>query len=388
VVVVGAGVVGSAIADRMATAGATVCLLERFSPAAGSSSSGEGNILVSDKLPGPDLELALRGARLWRELAEEAGAAFEFEAKGGLVVAHDDEQLAALYDLAAAQRAGGARVELLSPDELTAVEPLLAGHFAGGAFYPDDSQVQPMQAVAYHVASARRRGCLVAGETEVLGCRRDAGGRIVALETTRGEIGVSCAVINAAGPWSGLLAERLGSSLPVVPRRGHILVTEPVPMLTPHKVYEADYVGAIHDEGKSWSCSSVVESTASGTMLLGSSREFAGWSTTVDHRIVAAIASRAVALFPVLADVRLMRIYVGFRPATPDRLPAIGWDRTVGALLHATGHEGAGIGLAQATAEAVECLVLEREPPVDLGPFRPDRFGGAGAGGESLAVGA
>lgn len=351
-------------------------MLDRQSPAAGSSSSGEGNVLVSDKLPGPDLELALRSATLWGELAERAGAAFEFEPKGGLVVARSEDQLEALHELAAAQRAGGAILELLGPAELAELEPWLAPDLVGGVFYAQDGQVQPMRAVSYHLAEASDHGCRFARETEVLGCRRDAGGRIVALRTTRGELAVGTAVVDAAGPWSGLLSELLGATLPVSPRRGHVLVTEPVPLVTAHKVYEADYVGAIHGDGAAWSCSSVVESTASGTMLLGSSREFAGWSAVPDPEIVAAIASRAVALFPVLGRVRLMRTYLGFRPATPDRLPAIGWDPDVGGLLHATGHEGAGIGLSQATAEAVECLVLERRPPVDLAPFRPERFVG------------
>jgi glycine/D-amino acid oxidase-like deaminating enzyme len=376
VVVVGAGIVGATIAARLACAGAAVCVLDRQRPAGGSSSSGEGNILVSDKLPGPDIELALRSTALWHELAAEAGEAFEFDRKGSLVVAHDEAELAALRQLVGAQRAAGAAVELLGPEELTTLEPMLARGLAGGAFYAQDCQVQPMLAVAHQLGAARRRGCRFAGDCEVLGSRRDASGRIVALQTTRGETAVGSVVVNAAGPWSGELAERLGSRLPVVPRRGHVLVTEPAPHLTPHKVYEADYVGAIHDEGATWSCSSVVESTASGTVLLGSSREFAGWSTVIDDAIVAAIATRAITLFPVLAGIRLMRCYVGFRPATPDRLPVIGWDSEVGSLLHASGHEGAGIGLSQATAEAVECLVLGRPVPLDLSPFSPERFTG------------
>ena len=349
-------------------------MLDRAAPAAGSSSSGEGNVLVSDKLPGPDLDFAIRSVQLWRELAARDGAAFEFQPKGGVVIAHDGAQLGALHELAAAQSRAGARVELLGPEELAELEPMLSRSLAGGAFYPDDCQVQPMLAVARHVRVIRAAGGAVARGSEVVGCDLDASGGIVALRTTGGTIAVGHCVVNAAGPWSGLVARRLGSDLAVHPRRGHILVTEPVGEITPHKVYEAAYVGNIHDDGAGWSCSSVVESTASGTMLLGSSREFAGWSRTVDERIVAAIASRAVALFPVLAGVRLLRTYVGFRPATPDRLPVIGWDGSVGRLLHASGHEGAGIGLAEATAEAVESLLLGRQPPVDLAPFRPDRF--------------
>ena len=69
-----------------------------------------------------------------------------------------------------------------------------------------------------------------------------------------------------------------------------------------------------------------------------------------------------------------MRAYVGFRPATPDRLPIIGADPKVGRLLHATGHEGAGVGLAQVTAELVQNIVLGETPALDITAFAPGRF--------------
>ena len=80
-------------------------------------------------------------------------------------------------------------------------------------------------------------------------------------------------------------------------------------------------------------------------------------------------------LFPVLAGVHAIRTYRGFRPYTPDHLPVIGADPRVPGLLHACGHEGAGVGLAPATAELVTAALTETTPPVDAHPFRPDRFG-------------
>ncbi|MDA8312815.1 MAG: FAD-dependent oxidoreductase [Actinomycetota bacterium] len=373
VVVVGAGIVGAAIAARLARAGAEVCLLERSGPAAGSSSSGEGNLLVSDKLPGPELDLALRSLVLWQEVDAEAAERIELERKGGLVVAWDEAQLAALQALAAAQEAAGVAIRHLGGTELVDAEPHLSGEVAGAVFYEADSQVQPMYAVAHLLAQAAANGCRMMRGTEVCGWRTTPRGS-QALETTLGSLRVGTAVVNAAGSWAGELAARLGSDLPVAPRRGHVLVTEPMPVVTAHKVYEADYVGSIHDQDDGWRCSSVVEATASGTMLLGSSRELVGWSAVPDPQIVASIAARAIRLFRGLAAAKLLRTYVGFRPATPDRLPAIGWDARVPGLLHATGHEGAGIGLSLATAEAVQCLLCKTVPPVGLQPFDPARF--------------
>ncbi len=377
VLVVGAGIIGAAVANRLAAAGLDVCLLDRLGPAAGTSSAGEGNVLVSDKVPGPDLALALRGVALWHELAEEAGDAgdrVEFEAKGGLVVAHDEREFEALFNMAESQRQLGARVELVTAGSLHELEPALTEDLSGGAFYEQDCQVQPMAAVDFLVRQFDAHGgCLVRG-AEVVGAERDRQGKVRSVGTTMGTVVVGTCVVNASGPWAGEVARRLGTDIPVEPRRGHVLVTEPEPPFVRHKVYEAGYVSSVHDDGTGLACSAVVEATRSGTMLLGSSREFVGFSRELDPRIIRTIAARAVALFPDLARARLMRAYVGFRPTTPDRLPIIGADRSVGGVYHAAGHEGAGIGLALVTAEMLETLVLGQTPSMDLAPFAPDRF--------------
>src|SRR5580700_6649478 len=113
-VVIGAGMVGAATAAALAATGRRVVVVDRSGPLGGTTAAGEGNILVSDKLPGPELELALRSVALWREFAglgRDGG--FEFEAKGGVVAAQDGAQLAALLELAERQRAAGVEVTAL-----------------------------------------------------------------------------------------------------------------------------------------------------------------------------------------------------------------------------------------------------------------------------------
>jgi glycine/D-amino acid oxidase-like deaminating enzyme len=375
-VVIGAGMVGAATAAFLAATGRRVVVVDRSGPLGGTTAAGEGNILVSDKLPGPELTLALRSAALWREFAglgRDGG--FEFEAKGGVVAAHDEAQLAALLDLAERQRAAGVEVRPLDPGGLREAEPRIAPGLAGGAFYPQDSQVQPMKAVLAFLRRARRDGARVVSGASVLALERGPDGRAVALVTSRGRVAAPV-VVNAAGPWSGEVATRLGASVPVWPRRGRILVTEPLPAaVIRHKVYEADYVGAVVSDSAALQCSAVVEGTASGTVLIGSSRDAAGFSAAPDPAALAEMARRAVRLFPFLAGVRAIRSYTGFRPASPDHLPVVGADAEVPGLFHASGHEGAGIGLAPATAELITALVAGTAPPVDPAPFTPARFG-------------
>lgn len=388
VVVIGAGLVGAAAAAALTASGRRVCVVDRSGPLGGTTAAGEGNILVSDKLPGPELDLALRSVALWQAFAAEDGPAAEYEPKGGVVVAHDAEQLAALRELGERQRAAGVTVEALDGGALRDAEPRLSRHLAGGAFYPQDAQVQPMRATLAYLARARRYGAQVVGGAQVIALettpatRRTAGGpggKVSALVTSRGRVATPV-VVNAAGPWSGVVARRLGSALPVRPRRGRILVTEPVPAVIRHKVYEANYVGAVASDAAGRQCSAVVEGTAGGTVLIGSSRDVAGFSARADPAVLAEMARRAISLFPFLAEVRAIRAYTGFRPASPDHLPVIGADPAVPGLFHATGHEGAGIGLAPATAELVTALIdgarpAVTVPPAGAAPFSPARFG-------------
>ena len=186
------------------------------------------------------------------------------------------------------------------------------------------------------------------------------------------------AVVNAAGVWGGEIAALAGVELPVLPRRGFILVTEPVGPLIRHKVYAASYVGDVQGSSEGLETSPVIEGTASGTVLIGSSRERVGFDARLSITALAQMARQAIRLVPVLGRVRAMRAYLGFRPYSPDHLPMIGPDPRAPGLFHACGHEGAGIGLSAATGLLVAEQVTGRPTSLPLAPFAPDRFVAAG----------
>ncbi|NNH55199.1 FAD-binding oxidoreductase, partial [Promicromonospora citrea] len=199
-------------------------------------------------------------------------------------------------------------------------------------------------------------------------------GRVTGVTTTAGDVAAG-AVVVAAGPWSGEVARRLGAWVPVRPRRGTVLVTTPVPGRVRHKVYDGDYFAATQSVGAELQTSAVIESTPAGTLLIGSSREQVGFDDRPRADVVAQTARRAVAVFPFLAQVPVMRTYLGFRPYMPDHLPVIGPDPELPGLWFATGHEGAGVGLAPATGDLVASMLLgaPAEPGTDPRPFAADR---------------
>ncbi|MFJ5866998.1 NAD(P)/FAD-dependent oxidoreductase [Streptomyces parvus] len=376
VVIIGAGIVGAACAFHAASAGLGVTVLDRGPVGAGTTSRGEGNILLSDKEPGPELELARLSRDLWDEASEELGPrSVEFENKGGLVVASAPEGLAALHAFAERQTAAGILTERV--DRVGEFEPHIAPGLPGGVRYPQDAQVQPVLAAAGLLRAAVRRGARVR-TGEAVAAVTGTDGRISGVRTADGSVLTADAVVNAAGTWGGEVGRRLGAPVEILPRRGFVLVTEPLPPMIRHKVYSADYVAnvASSDEGLETSC--VVEGTRAGTILIGASRERVGFDTAMDPDVVALLAAQACRLFPFLRDVHLLRAYRGFRPYCPDHLPVVGPDPLVPGVLHACGHEGAGIGLAPGTGALITAQLLGRpwrgaDPAAHTG-LLPDRF--------------
>lgn len=378
-VVIGAGVVGAACALAAAEAGLRVVVVDRGSPAGGTTGAGEGNLLVSDKPPGPELALALHSLAQWSRLADRlsqrTGApagGFEFERKGGLIVAATAASLATVTALAADQRAAGVQVTDVPAGGLPDLEPQLAPDLAGGAYYPQDAQLQPVLATARLLAAARALGTRVRTGVEVTGMLR-RGDRVTGVRTTSGDLPAG-AVLNAAGTWGQQVAALAGVRVPVLPRRGVILVTQPLPLLVRHKVYAAEYVADVASEQAGLESSAVVEGTPGGTVLIGASRERVGFDPAMPVPVLRRLARQAVRLFPVLAGARVLRTYRGYRPYCPDHLPVIGPDPRAPGLLHACGHEGAGIGLAAGTGRLIAQVLAGQEPDVDLAPFRPERF--------------
>lgn len=378
-VVIGAGVIGAACARELAARGHRVTVLERFAVASGTSSRCEGNILISDKIPGPEFDLTVESLRLWPgvvgALTEQLGPRspdIEFEAKGGLVVATTTDGAGPLEEFAARQRAAGVDARQLTPREALVLEPHLDPEITAAVHYPQDCQVQPTITTEALLASARAYGGRVLTEVEVTGAERGSGGQVSAVFTRHGRFPADV-VVNACGPWAGEVADRLGVHLPVLPRHGTVLVTTRMPHRIFHKVYDADYVGATQAAAEDLMTSSVIESTAAGTVLIGSSRQRIGFDDRLDVEVLRAIATKAVRIFPFLADQQILRSYAGFRPYMPDHLPVIGPDPRLAGLFHATGHEGAGIGLSVATATLLADLVDGRTPAVDPTAFGLDR---------------
>ena len=369
VVIIGAGIVGSMCAHYVSKTGLKTLVIDRGTVASGTTGAGEGNIMVSDKSPGPELELALISRDLWFEVADDVGNEFELVAKGGLSVSRGDASN--LFALAESQINVGVQATKVAKSEIRKLEPYISEAIQSGVHYPQDAQCQPMLAAAHILRISQKRGTNFIGHQEVLKIETRSQGLIV----RTGEYEIECEfVVNAAGTWAGEIAKLAGSELPIMPRRGFILVTAPLPQYVNHKVYDSDYVDNVASSDADLQTSTVIEGTKSGTILIGASRERVGFDRSIDVKVIKKLARQATSLFPILRSAQILRVYNGFRPYSPDHMPVIGPDSKIPRLLHCAGHEGAGIGLSAASGKLIAQIINGKATLVNPEPFLPARF--------------
>ncbi len=364
-IVVGAGVVGAACAEALAAAGLSVTVLESRFAAGGATAAAMGHLVVMDDSEA-QFALTRLSRDLWTRRAGEMPPGCEDERTGTLWIAATEDELALVGNKAAFYRERGVDVAELDGGALAREEPNLRPGLAGALLVPDDRVVYPPNAARWLLSRAAARGARLVEGAEVSAIH----GRRVATRT--GDLEAAC-VVNATGAAAPLLTP----GLPVAPRKGHLVITDRYPGFCRRQLVELGYLRSAHGASNE-SVAFNLQPRATGQMLLGSSREFAGFDASIRPAIRARMVLRALEYAPALAALSAIRTWTGFRPATPDNLPLIGaWPETPG-LFVATGHEGLGITTALGTARLVADAVLGRTSPIDPAPYRPTRaFPGA-----------
>lgn len=370
-IVVGAGIVGAACAAALSRDGARVTVLERSFAAAGTTSVGMGHLVVMDDSP-EQLALTAYSCRLWRDLAPTLDARCELDPCGTLWVAEDAEQFQAVLEKRDVYEGVGVPTELLDPRALADAEPNLRGGLAGALRVPGDAVVYPPGATLRLLDLARAGGAVIREGMDVRAIVPN--GVQCADEVLHADV-----VINAAGAG----APELTPGLPIVPRKGHLAITDRYPGFCRHQIVELGYLTSAHVM-TSESVAFNVQPRSTGQVLIGSSRELAGWDARLNRAILRRMLDRAIAFMPGLDGLSIIRSWTGFRPATADKLPLIGrWDPTPG-LWIAAGHEGLGITTSLATAELLAAQIAGRATDIDGAPFSPMRVVSSAAMGNEV----
>ena len=359
-IVVGAGIVGAACAAALARDGWRVTVIEKAFAASGTTAAGMGHLVVMDD-SAEQLALTTYSEQLWRELEPELDARSEIDHCGTLWVAEDESQLGVLNAKRDAYATAGVASEILDARALAEAEPQLRPGLAGALRVLDDSVVYPPGVALRLLELARHSGARVLEGREVTGFV--ANGVLLRDGRLRADV-----IVNAAGAFAAALTP----GLPIVPRKGHLAITDRLPGFCRHQLVELGYLASAHVM-TSESVAFNVQPRRTGQVLVGSSRELVGWDPSINRRMLARMLSRAMDFLPALSRAPVIRCWTGFRPATPDKLPLIGrWESTPG-LWIAAGHEGLGITTSLGTARLIADQIAGRPTAIRCDPFAPMR---------------
>lgn len=358
VIVIGGGLVGSAVAYGLAREGADTVLLDQGDNAYRASRGNFGLVWVQGK--GHNLTDYSRWTRSsavrWPGFAEaliaDSGVDVQLKQPGGFHMCFSDEEMAERQSrLQTLQDAlGDYPFQMLDAAELKARLPLIGPAVVGASYTPQDGHVNPLKLLrALH------------GAVHTRGVRYRSGVQVDKIDAAPGEFCVTAGqhryiapkLVLAAGLGNPQLARQVGLHAPVAPNRGQVLISERVKPFLDYPTIN-------------------VRQTDEGTVQLGDSMEEVGFDDRTSTEVLAAIAKRGISTFPLLRDVRLIRAWGALRVMSPDGFPIYQQSPTHPGAFVVTCHSG--VTLAAAHALRIAPWILGASMPDELGVFSGERF--------------
>jgi len=361
IVILGAGIVGAACADEFARRGIRVAVVDRDIVGGGATAAGMGHIVVMDDSEA-QFALTRYSQQLWQALRTELPDDVEYEPCGTIWVAADEEEMAEVRRKHAFYTNRGVPTEILYAQRLRQSEPNLRDGLAGGLLVPEDAVLYPPCAARFLMQRAQQHGAKL-----FLGSRVSAFGE----GHVRLSDGVELTgqrIVNAAGAWSA----ELTPGIDVKKRKGHLVITDRYPAFLRHQLVELGYLKSAHSVASD-SVAFNVQPRRTGQILIGSSRQFGAEHKEVDQQMIVRMLQRAQEYMPSLGQLSAIRIWTGFRAATPDKLPLIGPWPGDASLFLATGHEGLGITTSLATARILVDQITGANLEIPIEPYLPSR---------------
>ena len=362
VVVLGAGVVGAACARECASRGLRTAVVEGGIVGGGATAAGMGHIVVMDD-SAAQLALTRYSQALWHGLADRLPGNVEFDRCGTLWVAADELEMDEVRRKQTVYASVGVATEVLDGSALAVAEPHLRRPMAGALLVPQDAVLYPPCAASWLIQEAMRAGATLFAPRQVISA---AQGRVRLADGT--ELHASHIVVAC-----GAESVRLMPSLPIRKRKGHLAITDRYPGMVRHQLVELGYLKSAHSL-TAHSVAFNVQPRRTGQLLIGSSRQFGDEESTVEHSILSEMLERARLYLPNISSCSAIRVWTGFRAATPDKLPLIGpWPEDP-TLFLATGHEGLGITTSLGTARLITDMLTLAATEISAEPYLPGRF--------------
>ena len=374
IAVIGAGILGAAIAWRLAARGRRVTLLERNQPGGGASSHSFAWINAGAKQPIGYHNLNRRSLEMWPRFAAAIGDDGNPDSVGlrwgGKVSWETDADAAAALTARVRQlQSWGYPTRLVSASELAELEPALhlgpASAIVAAEYSANEGQVEPQLVVAAALRRLSELDAAMLTGAAVTGFASDGDGCIVAAQTTAGDV-VADAFVLAAGTDTTALAALIGVKIPQAASPGVVIRTTPLPPLLPNvPIVYAPPLGDGRREIHLRQC-------ADGRFMIGEGdQESLAEDDTQTH--ADDLLSRAACYLPGLAAASAIPVPVGWRPMPLDGYPALGFADEAPNLYIALTHSGVTLAPALSQLAAQEICDGARADAV-LSPYRPHRF--------------
>jgi glycine/D-amino acid oxidase-like deaminating enzyme len=338
-----------------------VAVVEEQVIGGGATAAAMGHVVV---MSDSEAQFALTrySQQLWNQLAKQLPPDCEYVERGTLWVAADEEEMAEVRRMNAYYSERSVPVQVLDSQALAGAEPNLRQAMAGALLVEGDGITDPLCITRYLVGQAQAQGtALFLGRRVV---KMDDSG-VVIEDGTRVS---GSAMVNAAGS----RASQLTPGLPVVPRKGHLAITDSYPAFIHHQIVELGYLKSAH-KATGDSVAFNIQPRRTGQLLIGSSRQYGVDTSSVDVSVLNRMLARAVEYMPGLQELSIARTWTGLRGATPDKLPLIGKCQGFDRVYAAAGHEGLGITTSLATARLLVDELLNRSSEIPRGPYSPRR---------------
>ncbi|MBD3182705.1 FAD-dependent oxidoreductase [Candidatus Poribacteria bacterium] len=364
-VVIGGGVIGTSITYHLAQRGIDTILVEKNDIASGTSGACDGFVFLQSKKPGYHLNMALKSTRMMEMLSSELTLDIEYRKNGGMIIVKSPEDMPDIERLVKRQQKHGLDVQWLNSQEARKLEPHLSPQVVGATYSSMDAQVNSMMLCFAFAKGAEEMGGEILTHTEVTDIIIEKN-KIQGIITSEGAI-KSDIVVNAAGVYAPVVANMAGVKLPIIPRRGQILVTEYMPPMFSRVMICSKYIVSKFKRSPLYKDETgvglAIEQTKAGTILIGSTREFAGYNKNNTPGGIQSILKHACEFFPTLKEISIIRTFAGLRPYTSDGMPILGEIGPVKGFITASGHEGDGIALSPVTGFMIAELIEKGKLP-------------------------
>lgn len=359
VVIIGGGLVGCACGYFLAQKGAHVTILEKNFLASGASGANAGFLSVGPVDSVREIKLFKEARRMVQEELTGRINTFEYVHGGLLYVALSDQDEDELRFKAEALSELDIDSELLHGKALQKREPLLSPHLPCGLFIPSTGHFNPFLLNHAFADSVVQNGGNVHQGVFVTSIKPENSGFSVQSDKQRFQ---ADAVVLATGWQAGELAKPLGLSVPVIPARGQVIVSEPLSPITQKTIT------TLYDN--------YLRQTVSGTCQIGSQLELVGPVKTLTLPTLRELVERITEVIPFLRNVRMLRAYAGLRPLSPDSMAIVGEASGIKGLFLACGHSRTGATMSTLTGRVISELIIDGRTAVDISLWDPTRFEG------------